>query len=366
MSTISYRYGRMLGDFQPGATSLHPWELTLDEGTVAVSAASFQDATPLWASAAYARELGFAARPIHPLLCLNLALSFSVHDVSEQAIAHLAYVDVRFPNAAYVGDTVQARSTVIAAKPASSGDRGVVQVRTVLDTLDGKTVCAFERKALIRAGQLPSRPVIPGDGAGPDSPPIAEVPTLPPELRASYTVPRRPQLLPGCFEDFAPGQVYAHAIGRTVGDSEHMQLTTLYRNSHPLHFDALYCQDSSFTKKRVVYGGLVFGFVSALTSRDLAGNALWELGYRNGAHPNSVAAGDTLYAISKVTAVEDRGPQAGAVSFQLVGVKNATSEAALEKYGDALFTPELWKKEGRIPEKVLEIERTLLVRKRTA
>ena len=37
---------------------------------------------------------------MHPLLLLDLGLSFSVHDVSERAIAHLAYIDnVRFPDA---------------------------------------------------------------------------------------------------------------------------------------------------------------------------------------------------------------------------------------------------------------------------
>ena len=128
---ISFHHGRLLGDFRPGETFLHPWEVTLDDGMLALAAASFLDATPVWASAVYARELGFPARPVPPLVCLNLALSFSVHDVSEQAIAHLAWVDVRFPHAAYPGDTVRARSTVIDARPSSSAeDRGVVHVRT--------------------------------------------------------------------------------------------------------------------------------------------------------------------------------------------------------------------------------------------
>ena len=42
-----------------------------------------------------------------PLLLLNLGLSFSVHDISEQAIAHLAYLEVRFPSPGYRGDTVR-------------------------------------------------------------------------------------------------------------------------------------------------------------------------------------------------------------------------------------------------------------------
>ena len=65
-----------------------------------------------------------------------------------------------------------------------------------------------------------------------------------------------------------------------------MQLTTLLRNSHPIHFDERYCADGgSFAKTRVVYGGLVFGFVAALASRDTTGNVVWDLGYDNPVSP---------------------------------------------------------------------------------
>src|SRR5690349_21077 len=116
---VEPRYGRMLSDFEIGATYAHPWEVTVSDGMVALYQASFLDATPLYASRTYAQGLGFAREPLNPLLCLNLALSFSVHDVSEQAIAHLAYLDVCFPEAGFAGDTVSARSTVIDVKPSA-------------------------------------------------------------------------------------------------------------------------------------------------------------------------------------------------------------------------------------------------------
>jgi hypothetical protein len=45
-------------------------------------------------------------------------------------------------------------------------------------------------------------------------------------------------------------------------------------------------------------------------------------------------------------------------------VKNRTSASAFAEYGDALFADELSKKDGRIKEKVVEITRTLLVRRK--
>jgi 2-methylfumaryl-CoA hydratase len=360
---IRSKYGRLLSDFEPGKTYEHPWDVTVDDGMMALFQASFLDAMPLYASRTFARAYGFADRPLHPLLCLNLALSFSVHDVSEQAIAHLAYLDVRFPEAGYAGDTVTARSTVIDVKPSSSGDKGVVHVRTVLVNDKDKVLCAFERKALIRAGKLDDRPASPWPGARP-TPTLSTLPHLPEPLRLSHEPPTTPPRFARFFEDFQPAQLYLHESGRTVGESEHMQLTDLVRNSHPLHFDEIYCKDNSFAKQRVVYGGLVFAWVASLASRDVAGNALWDLGYDQGAHPNGVVAGDTLYAASKVLELRDHGLH-GQVAFRLVGVKNLTAAAAYEKYGEALFDEELPKdKEKKIKEKVFEITRTLYVRKK--
>jgi 2-methylfumaryl-CoA hydratase len=106
----------------------------------------------------------------------------------------------------------------------------------------------------------------------------------------------------------------------------------------------------------------VFAWVASLASRDVAGNALWDLGYDQGAHPSGVVAGDTLYAASKVLAIKDAGTGAGMVTFRLVGVKNKSAEAAYGEHGEALFADELSKKENKIPEKVFEITRTLYVR----
>lgn len=357
----SPRYGRNLDDFIPGASYAHPWEVTLNDGMTALFAASFQDATPTYASRVAAKALGLRDRPVHPLLLLNLGLSFSVHDVSEQAIAHLAYIDVRFPAACYSGDTVRAESRVIGVKSVSSGDKGVVHVRTDLLTDDDTLVCSFERKALVRAGHVANRPADPPHDVAPR--PLGELPRMPSALESGIAPPLRRGGFATFFEDLEVGDIYAHEVGRTVSEAEHMQLTTLVRNSHPLHFDEQYCKHGSFAKTRVVYGGLVLSWVLALGSRDTTGNALWDLGLDEGAHPSGVLAGDTLFAATKVMAKEERGPHAGAVTLRVVGLKDTPARGLLEKGAD-LFTPELGKTEGKVKEKVVEITRTLLVRKR--
>src|SRR4030095_8943067 len=90
---IEPKYGRLLDDFVLNDTYHHPWEVTIDDGMLAMFAASFLDPNTLYPSRRFARDLGFRDRVVHPLVLLNLSLSFTVHDISEQAIAHLAYID---------------------------------------------------------------------------------------------------------------------------------------------------------------------------------------------------------------------------------------------------------------------------------
>jgi 2-methylfumaryl-CoA hydratase len=343
--------------------------VTIDDGMLAMFAASFLDPNPLYSSRRFARELGFRDRVVHPLVVLNLALSFTVHDVSEQAIAHLAYIDLKFPNAAYSGDTLSVYSEILGIRASESKpDRGVVHLRTTGVNQDGDVVVTFERKALIPTGRLngrahPKSEATPTEGMRSSGGPSGstdqiegKLESLPRELRGEIKTPAwlgRPR---GLFEDFEVGDVILHSIGHTVGESEHMQLTILTRNSHPLHFDEVYCRERSFAKTRVVEGGLVFAWATSLASRDTTANALWELGYDKGSHPAPVLAGDTLYAASLVMEKRDFNQQAGIVRFKLIGVKNEPPSSLISRSVD-LF-------EGKFEQKVFEIERAVLLPKR--
>jgi len=373
--TLEPKYGRLIDDFQVGDVYHHPWEVTIDDGMLALFAGSFLDPNPLYSSRRFARDLGFRDRVVHPLVMLNLALSFTVHDVSEQAIAHLAYIDLKFPSAAYSGDTLSVYSEILGVRVSESKpDRGVVHLRTTGVNQDGVAVVTFERKALIPTGTLEGRAhpdlvqrASETSGSVSDSSGSDEssqhrlksmLPTLPSELAGEIKTPAWPGRPRGLFEDFEEGDVILHSIGHTVGESEHMQLTILTRNSHPLHFDEVYCRERSFTKTRVVEGGLVFAWTASLASRDTTANALWEIGYDKGSHPAPVLAGDTLYAASRVMEKQERDERTGIVRFKLVGVKNERP-ATLMAVGLDLF-------EGKFDQKVFEIERTILLPTRGA
>lgn len=379
---IEPKYGRLLDDFSPGDIYHHPWEVTLDDGMLAMFAASFLDPNPLYSSRRFARDIGFRDKVAHPIVLLNLALSFSVHDVSEQTIVHLAYNNLRFPNAAYAGDTLTVFSEVIATRVSETKpDRGVVHVRTVGLNQDGAALVIFERKALIPVGRLRDRahpPLLeshdvqahlPNTMAQDALTQAAGVPVrlgpmavdkqaLPQEIALEIKSPRwrgRPR---GLYEDFDEGVVIAHDGGRTIGESEHMQLAALSRNSHPLHFDEVYSRERSIAGTRIICGGLVFGWVASLASRDTTANAIWEVGFDRGSHPAPVIAGDTLYAASRVIEKRDYNQHAGMVRFHLVGVKNE-GPGALVRGGVDIF-------DQKPEQKVFEIERTVLLPKRAS
>jgi 2-methylfumaryl-CoA hydratase len=360
-------YGRLLADFQVGELYHHPWEVTLDDGLLALWSASFLDPNPLYSSRRFARQSGFRDRVVPSMLLMNLALSSSVHDVSEQAIAHLAYINLRFPNPAYAGDTLSTWSEVLDVRTSESKpDRGVVHVRTICVNEDRVPVVTFERKALIPAGELANRnhpqviePTFSDSLSA--AKPLAtadKIPAgLPREIKEEIKNPLWLGRLRGLFDDFAEGEIILHGNGRTVGESEHMQLTMLTRNSHPLHFDEVYSRERSFMKTRVVCGPLVFAWINSLASRDTTANALWDLGYDKGVHPAPVLAGDTLFAASRVLTKQDLDAQTGIVKFQLVGVKNE-KPARLIQSGCDLF-------KDKFEQKVFEIEREVLLPKQS-
>lgn len=156
------------------------------------------------------------------------------------------------------------------------------------------------------------------------------------------------------YEDFAVGDVIIHPRGRTLGD-EHMALTNIVLNTAQLHFNqAMVDADPKtyYGGKRIVYGGIVFAFVSGLASGETAENAVAELSYDEGRHLNPVFAGDTLFAESTVISKTEDDPRIGQVNIPNL------------KPGMAGVVKFLLRGKNQKGEVVLEITRELVILKR--
>src|SRR5438105_2158246 len=92
-----------------------------------------------------------SSRPIRPLFVMNVVFGMAVEDLSEQALAHLGYWNMKFPRFVYPGDTLISSSEVLDKRESGSKpDRGIVHVRTTGVNQRGEEVCVYERKILVK------------------------------------------------------------------------------------------------------------------------------------------------------------------------------------------------------------------------
>lgn len=361
------QYGRYLDELDPGQVFEHPRGFTFERANMLDFARTYMQANPLYLNLEYARAHGFRDLPASPQMVFNVTLSLGVQNDSEKAIANLGYYQVQFLRAVYPGDTLRAFTKVLERKDRGPDKPGIALIRTVSVNQDDEVVLQYERKIMVawRGDRLPTTPAprvtvpFPGEDA-----PAVELPLVDSCVAPGLTGPNT------YAEDFNPGDIIVHANGRTITE-EHMALTYMVGNSHPLHFDRVFSSGLSgkMSGEPIVYGGLVFAWLDGLASRDVSEHALWELGFTEGYHTQPAFAGDTVAALSRVLAVAEAPGAAdyAVVTMQLIGVKNVSAAAALEQFGADLFIKEDAKRDlgkDKIPAKIFEIERRLLIRRR--
>ena len=123
-----------------------------------------------------------------------------------------------------------------------------------------------------------------------------------------------------CFEDFAVGDVYPHALGRTITDVDNIWFTLLTVNPNPIHFDQAYAERTPF-KKLLVDSTFTLALVTGLSVADVSQNAI-NLGWEHVRLPHPVYAGDTLRAWSEVleARLSQSRPEMGIVRLKTAGV----------------------------------------------
>ncbi len=365
---IQKEYGRYLEDFVEGEVFVHPRAITITKAFAIEYATTFHEACPLFLSEQYAKAHGFRDILVHPLLVFNIVLSLGVQNNSEKAIANLGYYNVNFLKPVYPGDTLRSRTKVLSKK--SKDDKpGIVHVRTLGINQNNEVVVQYERKIMVPSSKKERTSISQQNVNFPElEKPIIELPDI--KLPTIKDVEILNHTLSNTYyEDFEVGQIFVHKNMRTITE-EHIPWTYRVGNTHPLHYDKLYSTGLSgpMSGDPIVYGGLVFGWLVGLASRDTTENMLWDLGYTEGYHTQPAFAGDTVGSISRVLAKEE-GPilGTGIVHFQLIGVKNIKTMEAIEKYGEDLFIKENDKKnlgKEKISNKIFEIEHKVLLKKR--
>ncbi len=104
------------------------------------------------------------------------------------------------------------------------------------------------------------------------------------------------------LEDFVVGDLYRHAHGRTITETDNTWFTLLTNNTHDIHYNADYASRTEFGRPLVV-STLTLAIVTGLSVPDVSQNAVANLGWDDVKLTAPVFAGDTIYAESEVLEV---------------------------------------------------------------
>jgi len=149
--------GRVFEDFAVGDVYEHPLGRTILEADNVWFTCLTMNTNPIHFDGAYAARTEFKKRLVNSCFTLSLVTGQSVIDLTMNAVANLGWDEVRLPHPVFEGDTIHARSEVLAARESKSRpNAGVVRVKTTGVNQDGATVIEFTRTFMVwKRGHVP-------------------------------------------------------------------------------------------------------------------------------------------------------------------------------------------------------------------
>jgi len=122
------------------------------------------------------------------------------------------------------------------------------------------------------------------------------------------------------YEDFQPGDVYHHPLGRTITTTDNIWFTLLTQNTAPLHFDHHYAAQTPFGKP-LVNSCFTLALVTGQSVTDVSQNVMANLAWDEIRLPNPVFEGDTIYSKSEVLEARESQsrPNVGVVTVATTG-----------------------------------------------
>ena len=133
------------------------------------------------------------------------------------------------------------------------------------------------------------------------------------------------------FEEFHEGQVFEHALTRTVTEMDNVLFTTLTMNPQPLHLDAEFARTTEFGRP-LVNSIFTLGLVIGISVGDTTlGTTVANLGMTDVRFPKPVFHGDTIHARTEVISVRrsESRSDAGIVEFEHEGLNQRGETVAV-------------------------------------
>lgn len=139
--------------------------------------------------------------------------------------------------------------------------------------------------------------------------------------------------MPGLyFEEFEDGQVFNHAIKRTVTETDNVLFTTMTMNPAALHLDHDYAARETEFGKPLVNSLFTLGLMIGISVHETTlGTTIANLGMTDITFPKPVFHGDTLRVETKVMGKRrsKSRPKAGIVTFEHKAINQRDEVVAL-------------------------------------
>lgn len=119
------------------------------------------------------------------------------------------------------------------------------------------------------------------------------------------------------YDDLKVGQSFAHAIRRTVTETDNILFTAMTHNPAQLHLDESYMAETEFGT-RIVNSAFTLGLMVGISVGDTTlGTAVANLGWDEVRFPKPVLHGDTIRVATEVVELRESKsrPDAGIVTF---------------------------------------------------
>ena len=121
------------------------------------------------------------------------------------------------------------------------------------------------------------------------------------------------------FEEFQVGQLFDHALKRTITEADNVFFSALTHNSAALHLDEEYCRNETEFGQRLVNSCFTLGLMVGISVGDTTqGTTVANLGWDEVRFPKPLFHGDTVRVQSEVLELRESRSRAhnGIVIFE--------------------------------------------------
>jgi acyl dehydratase len=121
------------------------------------------------------------------------------------------------------------------------------------------------------------------------------------------------------FEEFQVGQLFRHAMRRTLTEADNLFFSALTHNPAALHLDEEYCRQHTEFGTRVINSAFTLGLLVGISVGDTTlGTTVANLGWDDVRFPKPLFPGDTIRVETEVLELRDSRsrPDNGIVIFE--------------------------------------------------